>query len=141
MFILFSLVQCKISKLNCALLTHSRKKGGKKRDYSLEFSQDNLGSMQIVNINVWKMKRPRYLSFHSYFTIMLVFWNCSQLFSYHSWELQCIPELCGNLNCIFIQLLGISSQADYQNSPADSKAFTQVLVIFLPCWFLGPRQV
>lgn len=77
-------------------------------DYCLEFCQDNLGSMQIVNKNAWKTKRPRYLSFHSYFTIMLVFWNCSQLFGYHSWELQHIPVFCGNLNCIFIQLLGIS---------------------------------
>lgn len=135
-FILFSLVQCKISKLNCTLLNYL-KKGGKKRDYSLEFSQDNLGSMQIVNINVWKMKRPRYLSFHSYFTIMLVFWNCSQLFSYHSWELKCIPELCGNRNCIFTQLLGISSQADYQDSLLESLSFASPVGSWDPDKFKG----
>lgn len=64
------------------------------------------------------MKKPKYLSFHSCFTIMLVFWNHSQLFSYHSWELQRTPALCGNFNCIFIQLLGISFPSQLLGLPS-----------------------
>lgn len=84
---------------------------------------------------------PRYLAFLSFFTIMLVFWNRSQLFSYHSWELQYIPVLCGKLNCIFIRSLALASQADYWDSQAAIKIFTQVLVLSLPCQLLGPGQV